>query len=107
MRYVEIQFGQPVKSIGTRFLVEKGNTHYPSLTEISGRGPAISIRFEKQIVLLDGFYYRVGLDMFGGTAFVPVPDEELTSVDFIIEALQLRSSGSARNPAIGCSEGSG
>ena len=81
MAYVSIAPGELIKVLGTKYKVVRrtagsGRT-YHDLDEHAGRGSAYSVRFEKQIIAIEGLYYRAELDMFGATALVGLNDDEL------------------------------
>jgi hypothetical protein len=81
MAYVSVAPGELVKVLGTKYKIVRktaatGRT-YHDLEEQAGRGSAYSVRFEKQIISIEGLYYRAQLDMFGSMALVGLNDDEL------------------------------
>lgn len=79
--YVAVGPGGLVKVLGTKYRVVRktmanGRT-YHALEEHTGRGSAYSVRYEKQIITIEGLYYRAGLDMFGTMALIGLNDDEL------------------------------
>lgn len=81
MTYVSLSPNDLVKVLGTKYRIKSataasGRT-YHNLEEHQGGGRAYAIRFEKQIVSIEGLYYRAELDMFGGTSLVALKNDEL------------------------------